>query len=371
MAGGVAAGTSIHDVTPSSNTVGQGLISPTYTVQVHNTSSNNSHYYKVSAVSGAHGSWPTATNGLTVASSDCVAIGANVTQPVHVTVATSAPATFIGLSTLTFTARQFSDSSCTTASDGDYVKDTVTATLVVVAPIATTTTLAVAPASPSAYGQSVTFTATVTAGATGTVTFKDGTTTLGAGTLSASTATFSTSGLSVGNHSISAVYGGDTTHSTSTSAALAQQVTAFGARDHLAFGVQPSAVLVGTTINPSVTVLVQDTYGNTVTSSTASISLGLGGGTGNLSSTAPVNAVNGVATFSGLSVDRAGTFHLHASTTGLSTAESDNFIISRVPLTLTITKYICTTYRQVPANANATNADATGGHGGEAGLDTP
>src|SRR6185369_13046597 len=53
---------------------------------------------------------------------------------------------------------------------------------------------------PSAVGQSVTFTATVTGAGTptGSVTFKDGTTTLGTGTLSSGQATFSTSALTLG-----------------------------------------------------------------------------------------------------------------------------------------------------------------------------
>src|SRR5262249_17638873 len=64
---------------------------------------------------------------------------------------------------------------------------------------AATSTLVASSANPSVFGQSVTFTATVSATApgagmpTGTVTFKDGATTLGTGTLNASRqATFST-----------------------------------------------------------------------------------------------------------------------------------------------------------------------------------
>ena len=56
---------------------------------------------------------------------------------------------------------------------------------------------------------------------TGTVTFKDGSTTLGSPVaLSGGTATISTSQLAVGSHSITAVYGGDTNFTTSTSSAL-------------------------------------------------------------------------------------------------------------------------------------------------------
>ena len=79
-------------------------------------------------------------------------------------------------------------------------------------------------------GQAVTFIATVTTpvvgvpGPTGTVTFKDGSTTLGTSTLSGNTATFTTSTLSVGSHSITAAYGGAPNFAPSTSGTLTQVV---------------------------------------------------------------------------------------------------------------------------------------------------
>ncbi len=94
-----------------------------------------------------------------------------------------------------------------------------------------TTTTIVSSLNPSTSGATVTFTATVTAKApgagtpTGTVTFKDGSTTLGTGTLNSSKkATFATSTLAEGTHSITAVYGGDSNFDTSTSAVLSQKV---------------------------------------------------------------------------------------------------------------------------------------------------
>jgi hypothetical protein len=95
---------------------------------------------------------------------------------------------------------------------------------------ATTTTLT-SSLNPANFGVSVTFTATVTTtGAnapTGTVTFNDGTTALGTGTLNGSqVATFATSTLTVGTHSITAVYGGDTNNAGSTSAILSQVIVA-------------------------------------------------------------------------------------------------------------------------------------------------
>jgi hypothetical protein len=77
----------------------------------------------------------------------------------------------------------------------------------------TTTTLA-SNATPSTFGQAVTFTATVSAVApgagmpTGSVTFKDGATTLGTVALVGGHTSFTTSALSVANHVIVAIYGG-------------------------------------------------------------------------------------------------------------------------------------------------------------------
>jgi outer membrane protein assembly factor BamB len=110
------------------------------------------------------------------------------------------------------------------ANDDTSVSSAVTETI---NPAATTTSLS-SSANPSTYGQSVTFTATVTNGSqnvpTGTVTFSNGTTTLGTGTLSGGTATFTTSTLPAGTDEITASYGGDANDNTSVSSALAQVV---------------------------------------------------------------------------------------------------------------------------------------------------
>jgi hypothetical protein len=88
----------------------------------------------------------------------------------------------------------------------------------------TSTSLA-SSANPAQPGQQVTFTATVipegsTNAPTGSVTFLDGTTTLGTGTLALVSgqyqATFSTSTLASGSHTITAVYGGDSTFAASS-----------------------------------------------------------------------------------------------------------------------------------------------------------
>ena len=85
-------------------------------------------------------------------------------------------------------------------------------------------TLASSP-NPSSYGQPVTLTATVTpSSATGTVQFYDGTTFLAYSTLTNGLAAVTTNILSVGTHSLQAVYGGDTFNFGSSSPVLIQTV---------------------------------------------------------------------------------------------------------------------------------------------------
>ena len=95
---------------------------------------------------------------------------------------------------------------------------------------AATTTTVISSVNPSSSGQSVVFTATVSpSNATGTISFFNGTNTLGVGTLSGGKATCgvssscSTSGLVGGNYSITATYNGDSNYG-SSSASLIQVV---------------------------------------------------------------------------------------------------------------------------------------------------
>jgi hypothetical protein len=88
-----------------------------------------------------------------------------------------------------------------------------------------TTTGVTSSLNPSMSGNNVTFTATVSpAAATGSVQFFDGATSLGSVALSGGVAAMMTSTLSVGSHSITAVYSGDSSYATSTSGALTQVV---------------------------------------------------------------------------------------------------------------------------------------------------
>ena len=91
----------------------------------------------------------------------------------------------------------------------------------------------------------------------------------------------------------------------------------------VAFKVQPSDAAVGATIAPPVQVEVRDQFGNRVTSATNSVTLAIGTnpGGGTLAGTTAAAAVNGVATFANLSINRAGTgYRLAASSSGLTGA---------------------------------------------------
>lgn len=93
----------------------------------------------------------------------------------------------------------------------------------------TTSTTLASSANPTVYGQAATLSSGVNASSgtgtpTGSVTFDDGTNALGTASLSGAQAAFTVSSLSVGSHSITAAYSGDSSFLASTSSALSQVV---------------------------------------------------------------------------------------------------------------------------------------------------
>lgn len=102
-----------------------------------------------------------------------------------------------------------------------------------------------------------------------------------------------------------------------------------GTTDHLAFNQQPSNATAGSVISPAVTVKLKDQYENDVPSSGISISLEISSGTDTLHGTkTAVTDVNGVATFSGLFIQLAGTKIISANSGSLPPAASLPFTIS-------------------------------------------
>ena len=101
---------------------------------------------------------------------------------------------------------------------------TVTATVTLTVNKATPTLAVSTSGTPSNYGAAVIFTATVSNGPTGTVTFYDGGNSIGTGTLSGVTATFTTSTLTTGPHAITAFWAGNSNYNPVTSSAITQTV---------------------------------------------------------------------------------------------------------------------------------------------------
>ncbi|MEO7722477.1 MAG: S26 family signal peptidase [Pseudolysinimonas sp.] len=114
-----------------------------------------------------------------------------------------------------------------------------------------------------------------------------------------------------------------------TSATSVSFTISVGAPSRLSFTASPSNSVSSTAFATQPVVKVLDTFGN-VTTSTASVTLAIttpGGATLTCTSN-PKAAVAGVATFAGCRIDRAGSYTLTASASGLTSAASSTFTIS-------------------------------------------
>jgi hypothetical protein len=128
---------------------------------------------------------------------------------------------------------------------------------------ASTVTSVTSSVSQSVSGQSVTFTATITVGPpgsgspTGAVAFKDGATVISgcsSQAVSSSSASCTVSTLSTGAHSITAVYSGDASFSTSTSGSVSHPVSAATTATVLSADVNPSVTGQSVTFTADLTV---------------------------------------------------------------------------------------------------------------------
>ena len=98
----------------------------------------------------------------------------------------------------------------------------------------------------------------------------------------------------------------------------------------LAFTVPPANTVAGAGINPAVKVTILDSQGNVCTTSTSAVTISMSQAWGvSLGGTRTVNAARGVATFTGLSITKAGTgYTLYAWTGNLPWAYSKTFNIT-------------------------------------------
>jgi hypothetical protein len=163
-----------------------------------------------------------------------------------------------GTATLTTSALALGTNTISAAYAGDGNFNGSTSTSLTQTVNRATTTALKTSGSSSVFGQSVTFTATVSGVGqgsgtpSGTVTFLDGSTTLGTATLATGVATFKTSNLAVGPHAITAVYGGSTGYNGSTSPTLTQKVNQDASTATLRSSANPS--VFGQTVTLTATV---------------------------------------------------------------------------------------------------------------------
>ncbi|PYP45261.1 MAG: hypothetical protein DMD50_12100, partial [Gemmatimonadetes bacterium] len=141
-----------------------------------------------------------------------------------------------------------------------------------------------------------------------------------------------------------------------------------GAATKLAFTVQPSATMGGAAITPRVQLAAQDSFGNIVTGFGDSVSVALGGTPppGTLSGTTVVPAVNGIATFSDLSIAQLSAgYTLTATARGIAGVTSVPFNITPPTGRLSITAM--TTGSTPDPDGYAVCVDpVSDGHGGNA-----
>ena len=184
--------------------------------------------------------WPTAssiTYGQTLASSTLSGGASTPAGSFAFTTPTTAPGAGTASQSVTFTPTDATDYS------------TLTGTVSVTVNKASSSTALVSSLNPSAVGQSVNLTATVTGQyggmATGTVTFSNGSTSLGSASLSGGSAVLATTALPLGTDSITAVYGGDTSFTGSTSNSVSQVVNQVPNPAPVISGISPGFVSAG------------------------------------------------------------------------------------------------------------------------------
>jgi hypothetical protein len=139
-------------------------------------------------------------------------------------------------------------------------------------------------------------------------------------------ATFSNLSLNTaGTYTLKAVDASDSLNAISSSFTITAS-----APEQLVYVQQPTNAVAGATITPSVVVVIEDQFGNVVTSDNAAVTIAVNSGPSTaLNGTLTVNAVNGVATFSNLSLNTAGVYTLFAADSAdLINAVSSSFTIS-------------------------------------------
>lgn len=157
----------------------------------------------------------------------------------------------------------------------------------------------------------------------------------GSGTLSGTATATANNGIATfANLSINRT-GSDYTLSANAASLTGVTSSAFdiapGAAHHLAFGIQPTSSVAGDALSPAVQVEIRDIADNVVTSSRDPVTIAIAAnpGTSTLTGTKVVNAINGIASFTGLWLNKIGNNYTLSATSGsLTNTTSSQFNIS-------------------------------------------
>lgn len=257
------------------------------------------------------------------------------------------PVTLIsGNASLSYSALSTGSHSITSVYSGDSNFNTSTSsTLTQTVNLANTSTILISSNNPTTYGQSTTFTATVLGGSpTGTITFKNGGTTIGTATLPTNSLAYPALSGASSPHSITAVYSGDSNNAGSTSNTISQAINkaSTSVQSFFATGQQTTVgqfTLSATVVPQFVNVAgVSEPSGNVQFTVVSPFSTLPG---------SPV-ALNGsnpdLAVLSNTSITTAGTYQLQATYVGDSnfTGSSqfiNSFVISKLTPSLTMTSF--------------------------------
>jgi hypothetical protein len=289
LSGSTTLGTGTLDATGTATYTATSLNGTTYTVTA-SYPGNSTFASSVSAPQTLVVTPATATVTLTAPAT--AAPGASVTLSVKVAGTNGTPTGTVtfkdgttilsttnltsGAATYTTSALALGSHSLTVSYTGDSIFGAATSSAQTLVVSLTTVTVALTAPSTAVVGASVTLSAAVsgTGGTpTGTITFKDGTTTLSTVTLASGAATYSTSTLAAGAHNITATYSGDSTFSAATSAASTLTVSVPAA---IAFAATPTALTVarGSTGTAVITGTPVGGYTGTVTFSCGTLPTG-------------------------------------------------------------------------------------------------
>jgi hypothetical protein len=257
LLGGVAS------LTTSTLPIGTDSITAVYSGDMYNAASTSPVLNE--AITGSASTTALVTSSSSVTAGQAVTFTATVTGGSSPTgtvqfldgagsLGTSVPLV-AGVAALTTTALPVGTDSITAAYSGDASNAPSTSPAVIeVVSLRSTTTTVVASLNPATVGQYVTFSATLTGSSpTGTVQFRDGSSTLGAPVaVTGKVTTLTLSTLSAGTHAITAVYSGDSSNSASMSAVLGEVVNLNARTPTIATSLNPATAGQSVTFSSTV-----------------------------------------------------------------------------------------------------------------------